>query len=186
MRLYIPQTSKADWYFYMVGDLVFSRGEFFPGLMQFTADKSKILFAVQDRAFNVYPHVWQRLKTYRRDYPGDLYYGSGFLFWRGGEALLRELRVTLNYFVQHMELEYIEQDALNLAFNTSLVYFLPHKFCVVPAEIDEARHWAYGFHHAAELKSLTGGFGVELMKVYEPAKQQWLNNHRLGYNTTVT
>jgi hypothetical protein len=173
LRLFIPQMYTADWYFYMDDDVIYTRGEFFPEVMEFTGDQEKVLFAVQDYCFTVDPDFRRRIWAYRKDYPGMLYYGSGFLFMRGGEILRSELRKTLDYFVKHMELLWIEQDALNLAFNTSRVLFLPWKFCVVPTQFDQAKDIAYGFHHAAERKAKDVGFVKDLITEYQNAKEKW-------------
>jgi hypothetical protein len=163
----------------MDDDLIFERGEFFPEVMEYAADPHKILFAVQDYFFNISSSFRDRIWAYRKDYPGMLYYGSGFLLMRGGAMLRSQFRTTIDYFARHMELLWVEQDALNLAFDTSLVTFLPSKFCVVPTQFAQARQFAYGFHHAGERKSIDGGFVRDLVHAYQERKRAWARSRSM-------
>jgi lipopolysaccharide biosynthesis glycosyltransferase len=173
LRLYVPLMFASDWYFYMDGDVIFERGQFFPEIMEYTNETEKVLFAVQDYGFIAMPEFRKRVQAYRKDYPGNQYYGSGFMLMRGGSVLRKELEKTIRYFAKHLGLAYVDQDALNLAFDTKRVFFLPSKFCVVPALWKQARDWLYSYHPVGMDKSPGGLIFKEVVGAYRAAKEKW-------------
>jgi hypothetical protein len=179
-RLFIPLLFVSDWYLYFDDDLIQRRGEFFPKVMSFTRDASKIMFAVQDHWFCITKDFQQRVQRYHPQFPGLWYYGSGFLLMRGGAQLNHELRQTLAYVNDHLDLLYIDQDGLNLGFNFSYVYFLPNYFSVLSSQHQQLWDVGYAFHYNGFRKSSHFGFGLPLATTYRNAKQEWSRRSRNG------
>jgi hypothetical protein len=122
----------------MDDDVLFKRGPLFPDILNYASDKGKVLFAVRDFYWLVdrpgARFLRKRILSYKRDFVGP-YLGSGLLLFRGGEILQRELRNTIEYFSQHIELKLVEQDALNLAFNWHYIKLLPRRKQLIAAII---------------------------------------------------
>jgi hypothetical protein len=178
VRLWIPLLYTADWFMCLDDDLFFRRGRFFPEVLDFTSNSSKVLFAVRDHFYLDSAEI----AGYRPK--NQTYFGAGFLFMRGGSVLRQELRNTIQYFADHMELQYVDQDALNLGFETSRVFILPDKFCVTYSERNRQWDTAYGFHWAGSPKVITpGSWAGEFVFDYRKAKKEWshgrstFNNH---------
>jgi lipopolysaccharide biosynthesis glycosyltransferase len=178
-RLWVPLLYAADWFMYLDDDLFFRRGKFFPEVLNFTWDSSKVMFAVRDHGFLAYRSFQVRIAAYRpKDRPYPTYFGSGFLFMRGGPILQQELRNTIQYIADHMELQYPDQDALNLGFESSRVFILPDKFCVIQQERERQWATAYGFHFNGVAKRITrGSFTYEAILDYRKAKEEWRQRH---------
>jgi hypothetical protein len=51
---------------------------------------------------------------------------------------------------------------------------LPHKFCIVAAEFQAGRNWAYGFHCTGCPKTVESSFTLEVVTSHEAAKAPWL------------
>jgi lipopolysaccharide biosynthesis glycosyltransferase len=181
VRLWIPLLYTADWFMYLDDDFFFRRGKFFPEVMEFTSNSSKVLFAVRDHFYLMARDFQDRIAAYRpKNQTEPTYFGSGFLFMRGGSVLQQELRNTIQYFADHMELGYPDQDALNLGFESSRVVILPDRFCVTDRERKRQWNTAYGFHFNGGAKRIARGtFTHQAISEYRKAKEKW-HRDRLG------
>jgi lipopolysaccharide biosynthesis glycosyltransferase len=180
VRLFVPLIFDADWFIYFDDDWIMKRGEFFPEVMNLTFDMSKVLYAVQDQWFVVSSFFRERIKSYKRDFPGLQYYCSGFLMMRNGTDLRQELRKTIQYYQEHMELQYMDQDALNLAFDLAYVQFLPLKYNVMTPWHVKLGDTGYAFHFSGLAKDGSNHFMDGVLRSYRDAKQKWLRwRHRV-------
>jgi hypothetical protein len=178
VRMYVPLLYEADWFFYQDDDIEYRRGEIFPEVMDFTSDRSKVLFAVRDYAFIVLDRFRKRTKRCKSVNNVTSYYGSGFLLMRSSEILRHELRNTIAYYGRYPELRFPDQDALNLGFDFSYVSLLPVRFCVVLSEWKKEKDRAYGFHCTSCAKTPKSGFMARFVGRYRYARDAWLRGQK--------
>jgi hypothetical protein len=171
VRLFIPFLFDDDWFLYHDDDVIFRRGLIFPNVLTHTRNRSKVLFAVQDHWWVASAELRSRIHSYRANQ--DAYFGSGFLVMRNNEILHRELRRSIDYLANHMELTYIDQDALNLGFDWRHIELLPRQFCVTSSEHSQTWNWAFGFHFAGSHKH-TSGFVMAVIKTYGEQRDEWV------------
>jgi hypothetical protein len=95
------------------------------------------------------------------------------MLMRGGEITRRNLKATMEYFSNHPDLLWVEQDALNLAFDPTHVEFLPNKFCIVSSEHSTAWNWGYSFHFAALENKVGIPMVKQAMERYQKDKNKW-------------
>jgi lipopolysaccharide biosynthesis glycosyltransferase len=176
LRLFIPFLFTADWFIYTDDD-VFFRRDFFPEVMEYTKNQSKVLYAVRDHFWFMGHRLRRRMHRYDKAFVGP-YFGNGFFLVRGNEIARREMKKTIEYFSQHMELQFVEQDAMNLAFDWNRVELLPVKFCVVGSEHGVAWDWAYGFHYTAIHKKTKVPFIKSAIQNYLARRDRWNSDSR--------
>jgi hypothetical protein len=155
------------------------RGEFFPEVMNFMLDVSKVLYAVQDQWFIQDEFFHNRITLYRMDFPGLQYYCSGFLVMRNGTDLRRELRKTIQYYRDHKELQYMDHDALDLAFDLAYVQFLPIKYNAMSPWHGKFYDTGYAFHFSGQPKDSSRYFIERILQPYRAAKKKWLGSHHV-------
>jgi hypothetical protein len=85
-----------------------------------------------------------------------------------------------------MELIWLDQDALNLAFNPACVYFLPVKFCIVPTQFRTQKHRAYALHYASVRKTNTSWFWPKVVHSYLNARNKWKKSHSHDLHQSIT
>jgi lipopolysaccharide biosynthesis glycosyltransferase len=172
-RLFLPWVIDTDWYLYLDTDVIFRRGEFFPEVMRYTSNSSKVLFAVADAAWRSRKH---REGVWRYNPALTNYFGSGFLLLRNGPILRRELQNTIGYFANHMELRLVDQDALNFAFNWQHIELLSLKFCACTGDHRHVWDWAYGFHFAG-IDKMKDRFLRSIVRGYLALRDDWGAKH---------
>jgi hypothetical protein len=175
VRTFIPLLFSADCFLYTDDDVIFRR-HFFPEVMQYTRNQSKFFFAVRDHLWVISNSLRQRILSYDKTFTGP-YFGNGFYLLKGNEIGRKEMRKAIEYFSQHMELLFIEQDAMNLAFNRARVELLPIRFCVILTEFRAAWNWAYGFHHTGFRNKPTAPLIRLAIQEYLSARDHWQSKH---------
>jgi lipopolysaccharide biosynthesis glycosyltransferase len=177
VRLYIPRLFPGpEWFLYFDNDVIFRRGQFFPEVMSYTDNPSKVFFAVSDIVWAHHPSHRKRIRSYNAR--ASDYFGSGFLLWRNGEILRREIAKSLEYCVKHMELRWPDQDALNLGFDWTYIDLLPKRFCVCSEEHGPTWSSAYNFHFAAGDKP-RNPFLKSVVAVYTTLRDHYVDGHNL-------
>jgi hypothetical protein len=169
--LFIPLLFDADWFFYHDDDVFFRRGPVFPSVLAYARGPNTALLAVHDSWWNVSTKLRPRIRAYRPTQ--DAYFGSGFLVMRNSEILHRELRNTINYVIDHMELTFLDQDGLNLGFDWRHIELLPKQFCVTSSEHRQTWDFAFGFHFIGPGKH-TNCFVRAVTKVYGEQRDEWM------------
>jgi hypothetical protein len=173
IRLFIPLLYSSDWFFYFDDDIMGNR-DFFPTIMKFTTNREKVMFGVVDSEWIQKPELKRYLVRVRKPNLRNQYFGSGVLLMRGGEVLRTQLRAVLQYLQNHPRLGFPDQDALNFAFDRSVVELLPAEYCIIgPQLFTNLTKTAYLKHFAN-----TGVFPVDrrlrcFATPYRIAYQKW-------------
>jgi hypothetical protein len=173
MRLFVPLYFEADWFFYLDDDVMASR-DFFDDMMRFTSDREKVMFSIVDDYCRRTAWVTHYLRRQNHEELQPVYFGSGVLLMRGGAVLRQQLRNVVAFLRAHPPMMFPDQDALNFAWNRSLVQLLPWQFCVLGRQLvsDPARE-AYLKHYADKH---TYGVSRKLACFAEPyykARDKW-------------
>jgi lipopolysaccharide biosynthesis glycosyltransferase len=174
LRLWIPFIYDADWYLYLDTDLIYWKSGFFPAIMKFAKDESKVLFAVQDAVFTRNRRFRKRVWSYTNGVRAPAYFNAGVLLMRSGEILRQELNKTIRFLEQHQELSYPDQDSINLAFNRSFVQFIPNRFNWIPKRSESLAKPQKAVHYAGDQKKWHWSSLNSAIRIYIKARNKWV------------
>jgi hypothetical protein len=169
-RLFIPLLYHADWFLYIDDDIE-AVDYFFPEILSFASDRSKILFAVRDHTIMLSRRDCRYIRRVSPTFDVERYVNCGLLLMRGGEVLKEQFRNIIMCLSHHRHLKYHDQDAINFAINPGLVGLLPWPFCVGRDLHSQMGNRSILKHYNGFRKSSTRDIGGKLSAIYREAKQ---------------
>jgi hypothetical protein len=177
-RLYIPLLFKANWFLYVDADIQPVR-EFFPEIMTFTTNVSKVLFAVPDQTIIMTGYDRRRLQRLNLGVSHTQYFNAGFLFMRSGPALREQLRRAIIFVRKNLNIRYRDQDGLNFGIDRGLLELLPWKFFVEVTAHDIMGNTSYIKHHNGP-KFPTTAIEVYSSALFRKVRRDHLASRRNG------
>jgi hypothetical protein len=169
-RLYVPLLFRATWFLYLDADIE-AVADFFPEILTFTSNASKVFFVVPDQTILSVPADRYRIKKMNLGIDPNTYFNSGFLFMRGGCVLNQQLRNAIVCLRENLTLKYPDQDALNFGIDRRLMVLLPWKFFTGRDAFAALGNQAYIRHYNGHRKTEANDIGLKLSILFRKVKQ---------------